>query len=98
MIVHSTKLLRLHNMNKYQTDLTVDTSKNIPYYENVLVSDIPSETVPFYYTSRGNERLDNISNKFYKTPKNWWMIARANNLANGTLSVTDGTKLFIPNV
>lgn len=85
-------------MNRYQTDLTVDTTKNIPYFETVLVSDIPMETVPFYYTTRGTERLDNLSNKFYKNPKNWWVIAQANNLANGTISVPDGTKLFIPNV
>lgn len=85
-------------MNKYQTDLTVDNTKNIPYFENVLVSDIPPEPVPFYYTTRGVERLDNISNKFYRTPKNWWVLAKANNLANGTISVPEGTQLFIPNV
>jgi hypothetical protein len=85
-------------MNKYQTDLVVDTTKNISYFENVLLSDIPTETVPFYYTTRGVERLDTISNKFYKTPKNWWVLAKANNLANGTISVPEGTQLFIPNV
>ncbi len=85
-------------MNKYQTDLVVDTTKNISYFENVLLSDIPTETVPFYYTTRGVERLDNISNKFYRTPKNWWVLAKANNLANGTISVPEGTQLFIPNV
>lgn len=85
-------------MNKYQSDLKVDTTKNIPYFESVLLSDIPEEAVPFYYVTRGMERLDNISNKFYRTPKNWWVIAKANNLANGTISVPEGTKLFIPNV
>lgn len=85
-------------MKKYQTDITVDTTKGIPYFENVLLSDIPEETVPFYYTTRGTERLDNISNKFYKTPKNWWIIAKANNIANGTISVSEGTVLFIPNI
>jgi hypothetical protein len=85
-------------MKKYQTDLTVDTTKNIPYFENVLLSDIPEETVPFYYTTRGTERLDNISNTFYRTPKNWWIIAKANNIANGTISVPEGTVLFIPNI
>ncbi len=85
-------------MNKYQTDVIIDTSKNIPYYQTVLLSDVPSETVPFYYTARGNERLDILANRFYKNSKQWWVIAKANNLANGTISVPDGTKLFIPNV
>lgn len=85
-------------MNRYTTSLTVDTTKNIPYYETSLLSEVPMEEIPFYYTTRGNERLDNISNLFYKTPKNWWIIAKANNLANGTISVPDGTQLFIPNI
>jgi hypothetical protein len=85
-------------MKKYQTNIIIDQTKNIPYYQTTLVSDIPEEIVPYYYTTRGNERLDNISNKFYRTPTNWWVLAKANNLANGTISVPNGTKLFIPNV
>lgn len=85
-------------MNKYQTNLRVDYTKNIPYYETALLQTVPPESVPFYYTAQFGERLDNISNKFYKTPSNWWIIAKANNLANGTVAVTPGTKLFIPNV
>lgn len=85
-------------MNKYESDLQIDASKGIAYYETTIPATVPAETVPFYYTARINERLDNISNKFYNTPGNWWLIARANNLANGTVAVPAGTKLFIPNV
>jgi len=85
-------------MNKYESSLQIDATKGIPYYETSIPSPVPAETVPFYYTARINERLDNISNKFYNTPGNWWLIARANNLANGTVAVPAGTKLFIPNI
>lgn len=83
-------------MKRYQEELTIDRSKNIPYFETTLLTEIPEEEVPFYYVTRGNQRLDNISKLFYKTPNNWWILAKANNLANGTVSVPDGTKLFIP--
>ncbi len=85
-------------MKRYRADVVVDTTKKIPYMETVLPVKIPTEEVPFYYTARGMERLDNISNKFYKTPNNWWIIAKANNLANGCVSVPDGTQLYIPNI
>lgn len=85
-------------MNRYTTLPIVDLTKNIPYYETTILESVPEETVPFYYTTRFSERLDNISNTFYKTPNNWWIIAKANNLANGTIAVPAGTKLFIPNV
>lgn len=85
-------------MKRYQTELIADTTKNIPYFQTILLNEIKEEVVPFYYTTRGTERLDNISNFFYKTPANWWVLAKANNLAQGTISVPDGTKLHIPNV
>jgi hypothetical protein len=85
-------------MKRYQEELTVDRSKNIPYFEPTIPSKTPVEEVPFYYTTRGNERLDNLSTLFYKTPSNWWVIAKANNLANGTVSVPDGTRLYIPKI
>lgn len=85
-------------MNRYAETPIVDFTKKVPYYETTLLNKIPYETIPFYYTPRFNERLDNISNIFYKTPNNWWVIAKANNLANGTLAVPGGTRLLIPNV
>lgn len=85
-------------MKKYQEDLKVDYTKNIPYYQTALPEIVVGESVPFYYTTRLGERLDNISQKFYKTPNKWWIIAKANNLTNGAVAVTPGTKLFIPNV
>lgn len=85
-------------INKYQSDLTIDYNKVIPYYETVLPTEIPEESVPFYYTTHINERLDIISYKFYKTPNKWWIIAKANNLAEGTIAVSGGIKLFIPNI
>lgn len=85
-------------MDKYISPLKVDTTKNIAYYETAIPSDIPTEDVPFYYISQDGDRLDSISNLFYKTPDKWWVIAQANNLANGTIAVPGGVKLLIPNV
>lgn len=85
-------------MEKYQDNLIIDSTKNIPYYRTVLPNETPTEEVPFYYTTRFTERLDNISNKFYQTPTKWWVIAKVNNLANGTVAVDAGVKLFIPNI
>lgn len=85
-------------MKKYEEELTIDATKGIPYYLPVLPKKVPAEEIPFYYTARQAERLDNISVKFYNTPLNWWVIAKANNLASGVVSVPGGTKLFIPNI
>jgi hypothetical protein len=85
-------------MNRYVTPLEIDTTKTVPYYTPPILSDVPPEDVPFYYTAQDGDRLDTISNLFYKTPSNWWIIAKANNFADGSISVPVGTRLFIPNV
>lgn len=85
-------------MDKYTAPLKVDTTKNIPYYETSIPSLIPTEDVPFYYIAQDGDRLDSISNLFYKTPDKWWVIAKANKIVNGTIAVRGGTKLLIPNV
>jgi hypothetical protein len=85
-------------MNRYQNSPTIDTTKNIPYYNTVIPITIPQETIPFYYVSQEGDRWDSLSNIFYKTPNYWWVLAQANKLANGSITIPPGTKLFIPNL
>jgi nucleoid-associated protein YgaU len=85
-------------MDKYTTPLIIDYSKSIPYYQTTILSSVPTEDIPFYYITQEGDRLDTIANLFYKTPNKWWVIAKANNLANGTIGLVGGTKLLIPNV
>jgi len=85
-------------MERYIDSPVVDNTKGPPYYETVLLSDIPPEDVPFYYITQDGDRLDTLSNVFYKTADNWWVIAKANNLVNGSLAIPPGTKLLIPNI
>lgn len=85
-------------MERYTTSLKIDTSKKIPYYNTVIPTEIATEDIPFYYIVQDGERLDTLSYKFYKTTANWWVLAKANNLVNGSMAVPIGTKLFIPNI
>jgi hypothetical protein len=85
-------------MNRYIIPLQIDTTKNVPYYKTDIVTPIPSEDIPYYYVTQEGDRLDTISSLFYDTPNNWWVLAKANNLANGTIAIPAGTQLFIPNL
>ncbi len=85
-------------MNRYTTPLNVDTTRKIPYYTTVLPISIRQEDIPFYYIVQQGDRLDTIAQRFYNTPTRWWIIAKANNLVNGSMAVPMGTKLFIPNI
>lgn len=85
-------------MDRYTAPPVIDTDKEIPYYTPVLPSSIPEEEIPFYYVSQEGDRWDTISHRFYGTPDKWWIIAKANNLMNGSIAIPEGSKIFIPNV
>ena len=86
-------------INKYVFPLSTLGDETSPsYYSTGIPAPIAKETMPFYYRARDGERLDSISYKFYKTANYWWLIAKVNNLANGTIAVPPGTVLRIPTI
>lgn len=83
-------------MEKYLEPLTVDDTKNIQYYETTLPTPVEEEEIPFYYVSKEGDRLDSLASTFYGSSALWWVLAKANNLANGSIVIPVGTKVFIP--
>lgn len=85
-------------MQRYTTPLRIDTTKKIPYYTTILPSVIPPEDIPYYYVTQDGDRLDVLAYKFYNNSEMWWVLAKANNLSDGTIGIPIGTQLFIPNI
>jgi nucleoid-associated protein YgaU len=42
------------------------------------------------------DRLDVMANNVYGSPTEWWRIAKANGMVNGSLFLTPGTKIIVP--
>lgn len=85
-------------MERYTTPLEIDRTKKIPYYNTVIPTRIPQENIPFYYVTQDGDRLDTLAYKFYQRIDYWWVLAKANNFADGSMAVPIGTRLFIPNI
>jgi hypothetical protein len=49
-----------------------------------------------YIIGMESDRLDNLAWKYYKDPSLWWIIARANGIGKGDLSVPVGSQIRIP--
>ena len=49
-----------------------------------------------YIIGMESDRLDNLAWKYYKDTALWWIIARANNIGKGDLSVPVGAQIRIP--
>ena len=65
-------------------------------YKTTLFPKIERHVSDIYIEARDGDRLDNLSNTFYKDPRHWIILALANNLGKGTLAVPAGIQLRIP--
>lgn len=64
---------------------------NTTYYPTIS----PSETDGIIVSNEG-DYLDSLAYKYYSDPSLWWIIALANNLGKGRMSVPPGIQLRIP--
>lgn len=65
-------------------------------YKNVYYPEIDIHDNDIHIISVDGDRLDMLSNEFYQTTDNWWIISVANNLNKSSLYVEAGLQLRIP--
>jgi hypothetical protein len=66
------------------------------YFGTRLYPNIPVTSSDMYVVTNESDTLDNLAFKYYKNPSLWWIIAQANNIGKGKLSVPAGLQLRIP--
>jgi nucleoid-associated protein YgaU len=66
------------------------------YFGTRLYPNIPVTSSDMYVVTNESDTLDNLAFKYYKNPSLWWIIAQANNIGKGKLSVPVGLQLRIP--
>jgi hypothetical protein len=57
---------------------------------------IPRSSRDIYIVGREGDRLDNLAHRYFGDSTLWWIIARANNLGKGDLTVPIGKQIRIP--
>jgi nucleoid-associated protein YgaU len=65
-------------------------------YKSVSYPVIPPSESDLVVISNQGDFLDTLAYKYYGDPTLFWVIARANNLGKGRMSVREGLNLRIP--
>lgn len=65
-------------------------------HKSVIYPRIQFDNSDLYLISDDTMYLDVLANKYYKDVSLWWIIALANNLGHGRLSIPGGIQLRIP--
>jgi len=83
-------------MNRYENIQILKTELGKRYKKTIKYPIIEKNENDIYIVGSQGDRLDNIAHKYYKDSTLWWIIARANNIGKGSLSVPIGTQIRIP--
>ncbi len=83
-------------MNRYESTKKIKNKDLINKYETVTYPKFERKETDIYIITKEKERLDLLANKYYNDPRYWFVIARANNLGKGTLTIPAGKQIRIP--
>ena len=83
-------------MNRYNYTSTNKKWNGKQVYNTLTMPRIPFAADDIYIISQDGMYLDQLAYNYYKDPSLWWVIALANNLGKGRLSVPVGLQLRIP--
>lgn len=83
-------------MNRYNYTTTDNRWDGKSVYKTFTMTNIPFSSDDLYIISQEGMYLDQLAYNYYKDPSLWWIIALANNLGKGRLSVPSGIQLRIP--
>jgi len=83
-------------MARYDNNETKKLLDGRVVYRSKIYPEIPLRDDDKYVVTQTGDRLDTLSNQYYKDSTLWWIIASANNLHTASIGLEDGTVLRIP--
>ncbi len=82
--------------NRYQNIKILKTEEGKRYRKTIEYPKMVKTVDDKYIIGMQGDRLDNLAHKYYGDARLWWILARANYLGKGDLSVPIGKQLRIP--
>jgi len=83
-------------MNRYKDIDILKNENGKRYRSTVKYPMIDKKSNDIYIIGRQGDRLDSLAYKYYDNSRLWWIIARANGISKGDLSVPIGAQIRIP--
>lgn len=83
-------------MNRYSNAEITNRYDGKRVYKSVIYPSIPVDSSDIYIVTNETMYLDIIADKYYRDVSLWWIIALANNIGKGRLSIPAGIQLRIP--
>jgi hypothetical protein len=84
-------------LERYKGAETTKDNNKKEVYKSVIYPSIELDPTDIWTVVYESDRLDLLAYKYYNDVRYWWVIAEANGLGNGSMTVDPDTRLRIPN-
>lgn len=82
---------------KYINDPSiVKNDDGVRHYTSAIPVNSKQEFITYTYVTRAGDRWDTLAYKYLGNPKYWYILANANNRADGSIFIEQGTTITIP--
>lgn len=83
-------------VNRYRDNGTKKSKLGKNAYRSILYPTIQKQFSDIYIKTNNTDRLDSLAHRYYGDARYWWIIAQANHIGKGSMSVPLGVTLRIP--
>lgn len=84
-------------INRYsEISVKIDNDTNKRVVKSTVYPPIPRSLDDIYLMTTVGDRLDLLAKKYYGDVGYWWILAEANGLGKGNLTLPVGTQLRVP--
>ena len=83
-------------MARHKNALVLKDRDGKRYYRPTIVRGIPLRDSDKFIYPRDGDRLDTLAQQHYGDSNLWWIIAKANNINNGSIGLEPEKRIRIP--
>lgn len=83
-------------MGRYDESTILRDENGTRYLNRIQYPTIPLRDSDILVKGLFGQRIENLANKFYGNVELWWIIARANEMKNGSMYLVPGKEYRIP--
>ena len=83
-------------MARYKNAVISKDKNGVRYYKSTIVRGIPLKDSDKFVFPLDGERFDSLAQKYYGDSNLWWIIAKANNMIDGTMGLDPEKRVRVP--
>ena len=81
---------------RYRNNIIKKDKDNVRYFKPRIIPNVPIKDSDIFVYPVYGDRFDTLAQKFYGDSNLWWIIAKANNINDGSIGLKPEKRIRIP--